>query len=283
MRSFFILSLVINLVYLGWELDYQTRIDFDSTGDALAIPAGTQKLVLVKELPEPPLPRQGETSDNPTADVPQTDEVVSEDGTAPLQDQTSPEPATADVKIEKEFADDLVTQLPEISAPGIPEKTESVEPMCFSYGPFPDSKQAGELMTWFEQHQVSAQQRLETERENQLFWIYLKPLGSRSSAMQTIEELKSKGIRDYRLIETGDLQNAISLGLFSTQASVNRRLNELKNKGYQPVVIPYRDAQAIYWLDVKLAGQPDVLTQMFRESPARYNSLPVKCSEIALQ
>ena len=101
--------------------------------------------------------------------------------------------------------------------------------------------------------------------------------------MQAIEDLKSKGVSDYRLIETGDLRNAISLGLYSTQASVNKRLNELKNKGYQPVVVPYRDANAIYWLDVKLAGQQDILNKMFTEYPARYNSVPVKCSEIALQ
>ena len=137
-------------------------------------------------------------------------------------------------------------------------------------------------MAWFNERRVVVQQRLETGQENQLFWIYLKPQATRDSAMQAIEDLKSKGITDYRLIETGDLRNAISLGLFSTQASVNRRLNELKNKGYQPVVIPYRDANTIYWLDVKLTDQQDILNQMFTEYPARYNSVPMQCGEIAL-
>ena len=101
--------------------------------------------------------------------------------------------------------------------------------------------------------------------------------------MQAMADLESKGVKDLRLIEIGNMQNAISLGLFSTQASVNKRLNELKNKGYQPVVIPYRDADAIYWVDVRLQGQQDVLNDMFTGFPARFNSVPVNCGEIALR
>ncbi|MEE9551673.1 MAG: SPOR domain-containing protein, partial [Gammaproteobacteria bacterium] len=117
---------------------------------------------------------------------------------------------------------------------------------------------------------------------HQLFWIYLAPLKSRESAVAAIEDLKKKGIRDFRLINTGDLRNAISLGLFSTQAAVNRRLNELKNKGYQAIIIPYRDAKVIYWIDVKLVNQQNVLNDMLTDVPSRFNSVPVNCSEIAL-
>lgn len=275
MRWIFIVLVAINLIYFGWELDRQTRIDLGNSKEALVVTSDVKQLVLVRELPSPPPARhmQEEGGEN-----------ISQDKNIPGEDEVSPvaDINTEDIKIEEDLDDALVTQLPDISAPGIPDNLQQERIMCFSYGPFTDNRQTEDLMEWFQDHRVAIQQRLETGQEHQLFWIYLKPQASRDNAMQAIEDLKSKGITDYRLIETGDLRNAISLGLFSTQASVNRRLNELKNKGYQPVVIPYRDAKAIYWLDVKLTDQQDVLTRMFTEYPARYNSVPMQCGEIAL-
>jgi hypothetical protein len=224
----------------------------------------------VRELPSTPSVRYGQDH---------LQDIISDDENMSYEDGILAESDT----ITDDIVDALVTHLPDISAPGIPDEIKPERIMCFSYGPFTDNRQTEDLMTWFQQQSVAVQQRLETEKDNQLFWIYLKPQASRDSAIQAIEDLKSKGITDYRLIETGDLRNAISLGLFSTQASVNRRLNELKNKGYQPVVVPYRDAKAIYWIDVKLTDQQDVLTRMFTEYPSRHNSIPVQCSEIALQ
>ncbi len=275
MRWIFIVLFAINLIYFGWELDRQTRINLGNSMEALVVSSGVKQLVLMRELPSPPPARhrQEEVREN----IPDDENILSEDEVLPVAGIN-----TEDIKIKEDLDDALVTQLPDISAPGIPDKVQQERIMCFSYGPFTDNRQAEDLMVWFQDHRVVVQQRLETGQENQLFWIYLRPQASRDNAIQAIEDLKSKGITDYRLIETGDLRNAISLGLFSTQASVNRRLNELKNKGYQPVVIPYRDAKAIYWLDVKLTDQQDVLNQMFTEYPARYNSVPVQCGEIAL-
>ena len=278
MKWFAIILLVINLVYFGWELERQTRIDLGNASEAIMVPRGVKKLALVRELPRPPEARHSE------------EEKGTNENSAEEEDNQADESSTftdtdnSDVKLKEEFVGELMTQMPDISTISrLQDDPANRKTMCFSYGPFPDKNQSRELMDWFRKNSVDAWQRLETGNEKELFWIYLEPGESRSSAMQAIEDLKNKGVRDYRLIDTGDLRNAISLGLYSTQASVNKRLNELKTKGYQPVVVPYRDANAIYWLDVKLVGQHDVLNRMFTEYPARYNSVPVNCNEIALQ
>ena len=276
MKWFFILLLLVNLIYFGWELDRLTRIKISNAAPPLVIPADVKKLTLLRELAIPPPSKNAHKGSD-------TSEVVEENTTTIQEDPRaeSDQPAS-DVMIEEEFVQNLVTQLPDISVPGISDEAQSSRELCFSYGPFPNDLQTKDLMTWFEGRQIAVQQRMEKEQEHQLFWIYLAPLVSRDSAIEAIEELKSKGVKDYRLIETGDLRNAISLGLFATQASVNKRLNELKDKGYQPIIVPYRDAKVIYWVDVKLAGQQNILNEMFSEYPARFNSVPVKCSEIAL-
>jgi len=284
MKWVFIFLLLLNLIYFGWELDQQTSIEISNAVSSFVVPADVKKLVLLHELASPPPSKHSREKSND--DEVNVENITTEPDQEPSNDQINPraesdQPAV-NVMIEEKFTRELVTSLPDISISGLHDETQSVRELCFLYGPFPDNLQTKELMAWFEERQISVQQRLETETEHQLFWIYLAPQVSRDNAMAAIEELKNKGIKDYRLIETGDLQNAISLGLFSTQASVNKRLNELKNKGYQPIVVPYRGGKAIYWVDVKVAGQQSALTDMFTDFPARFNSVPVKCDEIAL-
>lgn len=267
MKWLFIILLVANLIYLGWELDRQATIDDMQNREALVIPPHVKKLVLLKELPSPPAPRSAQEEKKEDT-VAEGEEVMRADAAPSI-----------DVMIEEKFAQELVAQLPDIS---VAEPVDTPEAMCFSFGPFPDDQQGQDLKAWFEGRQVFVQQRPEKDRENQLFWIYLAPQDSLGGAMQAIEDLKEKGIQDYRLNETGDLRHAISLGLFSTQASVNKRLNELKDKGYRPIVVPYRKVNLIYWIDVKLINQQNILNQMFIDYPSRYNSVPVACSEIAM-
>ncbi|NIP49844.1 MAG: SPOR domain-containing protein [Gammaproteobacteria bacterium] len=278
MKWLFIFLLVINVAYMGWEIDHQTRINLNNRKEALPVPRGVDRLVLVRELNKTP---ETKSANNDSPDIETVDTDISEAAKTAADIQTGVSGMTNDVKIEQEIVNLLVSQLPDISTRSISNNLSETQQTCFSYGPFPDDQQTADLIAWFEERRINVQQRLEREQENRLFWVYLAQQESRSSAIKAIEDLKSKGIRDYRLIETGDLRNAISLGLFSTQAAVNRRLNELKDRGYQPVVVPYRDAKMVYWVDIKLSSQTDVMSEMFTGFPARYNSVPVNCTKIA--
>lgn len=282
MKWLFVLLLLANVIYFGWELDRQTRIDVNNAVVPLVVPPDVKKLVLLQEMEFPLTQKTSQTEgEEKSTDDTDTENVTEQMATEKHLPSDSNRAAT-DVMIEKEFSGGLVSKLPEISTPDISQKNEPEKTLCFSYGPFPGIEQSTDVKGWFEQRNIQVKQRMDKEQAHQLFWIYLAPLKSRESAVAAIEDLKKKGIRDFRLINTGDLRNAISLGLFSTQAAVNRRLNELKNKGYQAIIIPYRDAKVIYWIDVKLVNQQNVLNDMLTDVPSRFNSVPVNCSEIAL-
>ena len=68
-----------------------------------------------------------------------------------------------------------------------------------------------------------------------------------------VADLENKGIHDLLVIQRGDLKQAISLGVFSSQEAVNRRLAEITKQGYQPVVVPRIEATQRYWLRAHLA------------------------------
>jgi len=255
MRWIFILLLVANVVYFGWELDRETGIHHRQTASVLPVPASAQQLKLLEELSEPPEPR---TIDTGMDDVTMTEPV---------------EPAQPGLPVQGE----LVTDLPEINM--TEADTTIVTYTCYRYGPLMDEDQMLTLQQWFTARNATTESAYVEEQGKQLFWIYLAPQPSRENAMAILEEMQNKGIGDFRLINRGDLQNAISLGLFSSREAVNNRLEELKEKGYVPVVVPYADVKKVYTLEVQIADASGLLAQLADAFPARFESTPVPCKD----
>jgi hypothetical protein len=248
MRWLVLLLLLGNLLYLGWEMDRSARQEPLGAAVKRQIPPDAVRLALLAELPQPPPLREVE----------------------PPPEETAPTGADAD----------LVAQMPEIV--GTPVVAGDAGYSCFSYGPLPEERQAIWLGDWFRSRQAEVRSRTSEDPGRRLFWVYLAPEESLASAMAVVEDLKRRGVRDYRLISKGDLGNAVSLGLFSSQEAVGARLEELKEKGFRPVVVPYSNVQRFYWVDVRVPAVPEILEQLFDGYPSRYSSVPVQCSEIAM-
>lgn len=253
MRWIFFLLLVANLVYFGWELDRETTIQRKQASALLAIPATAQQLQLINEMPSPPAPRTVEPA---------------------------PEVVIDTIVASAEMADPaMVTELPEIQA----DVTAANIPVysCYRYGPILDEEPATNLQNWFVQRNFVATIQAREEPGKQMYWVYLAPQQSRENAMALLKEMQSKGLDDFRLINRGDLQNAISLGLFSSREAVNNRLEELKEKGYVPVVVPYANVKKIYSLDVRITDTSAMQQELQQGYPSRYESTPLDCSQIS--
>jgi hypothetical protein len=261
MKWFFILLLLTNAVYFGWELDRQTKMDVTNKSALPTLPKQAQRLQFLSELDSYPSLR----------------ELIDESQTSVKEDYIDDDFFPSDDSLSNE----LVDLLPDI---GITDE-QSILGLgtCFSFGPIADELQANGLNDWFATNGGQAKIRHTDERGRQLFWVYLSPQESRQDAMETIKSFKKEGIRDFRLIVKGNMQNAISMGLFSSQAAVNSRLSELKKKGYKPVVVPYADGKRVFWIDAKLSTDEAILDRVFNDFPSRFSSVPVKCTEIAIE
>jgi hypothetical protein len=247
MRWLVLVLLIANLLYLGWQVDRESRANLRAAAAGLRVPTGTPQLSLLGELPEAP----------------------------PLR-VTEPQPGDMPTPADG----DIAALMPEITE--APAVAEGAAYSCFTYGPLPEERQAVWLGDWFRARRAEIRSRTSEDPGRRLFWVYLAPAETLQSAMQVVENLKQRGVRDYRLISKGDLGNAVSLGLFSSQEAVNARLQELKEKGFQPVVVPYSNVQRFYWIDVRVPAVPEILDQLFDGYPSRYSSVPVHCSEIAM-
>lgn len=275
MRSFFIILLLINICYFGWEFDRQTRIEVSNSVRPFNIPNDVKKLELVEESIAHSATsvldvdinetfRAGENESSHTKDLPLQ-------GISSMMDQ-------GNVMIQKHLVDKSIKGFPKV-------ETKVNQTLCISFGPFVEQKQADDLSNWLQEREIQTKQRSEGGKQDQYFWIYLSSNESKDKAMATIEDLKGKGVQDYRIINKGNLQNAISLGLFSTQSAVNRRLNELKNIGYQPIIVPYHKRKFIVWIDAVVESKvdtKDILAEFVDGYLSRFNSIPIQCDKLLM-
>ena len=286
MKWFFILLLVINIIYLGWEIDREAKLKRVNVLSAINVPAGTQKLVLLREMEKLPETRSRIKLDHELSMANFNSEPVLpvklNPNTEKMIKSLLPEKSETKTIDEPELAQDTenftLQGLSTDSSISTPDKT-----VCYRYGPIPNQEESRLFSKWLNERDISYKQRQTDEQGKQLFWVYLAPRDSRAQAEAAMKDLKQKGIKDIRLIQEGDLLNAISLGLFSSQASVNRRLNEIKAKGYQSVVVPYSGGNKIHWFDVSIVQNSNYVNDLFTGFPSRFNALPVDCNAIAMR
>ncbi|MCI0401873.1 MAG: hypothetical protein L0Y67_00595 [Gammaproteobacteria bacterium] len=268
--------LVLNVAYFAWEFDQQAKLDVRQAVQFGPLPPNINRLRLLGELeilpkvrgasePDEIEQREGKVEAVPSAEPNESDDTTA---ASPSMGDT---PATGSPPEDKS----VVSAVPEA-------KPEAPVELCVSIGPFTAEGDATEVDEWFQDRRSFTRRRLADDKGRKFFWIYLEPMKSRAMAEKTIEELKQRNVLDYVLINKGDLRNAISLGLFSSQASVNKRLRELESKGYNPVVVPYYNAAKAYWVDVRFVPNENLTDAMYKGFISKLNSVPVPCPEIAM-
>ncbi len=279
MKWLFILLLIANAVYLGWEMDRDVQLDRANVSSAVKVPAGTQRLELLSEMD-----RRPETRSRIKLDTELSVDNFNSEPVLPIDLNPNTEKMLDVLMSETAVTEQVeITEMLDYESDGLLTNTSAKVTVCYTYGPIPNLKESRLLSDWLNDREILYNERQTDEQGRQLFWVYLAAQGSRESAEAAMKDLKLKGITDMRLIREGDLSNAISLGLFSSQAAVNRRLNEIKAKGYQSVVIPYSGDNKIHWFDVIVIKDSDYINDLFTGFPARFNALPVDCNAIAMQ
>lgn len=257
-----ILLLAANIVYFGWELNKESKQLIANANQGINVPAEVDRLKKIEEL-EQALPQR------------------EQDSLLAIEQDNSSRAELLDT-LTGEAQEGFVSLVSQQTTETILDTTmESDEYSCFSFGPIPDRKIVQALYDWFQSRNLISVIDSGQKETKQLFWIYLAPVRDRAKAIDLIESLKSQGVQDYRLISKGELNNAISLGLFSSQTAVNNRLVELHNKGFKPVVVPYSDVKTVYQLNVRLLKASGVLAEVFSGFPSGFNSIPVKCDGIS--
>jgi hypothetical protein len=151
------------------------------------------------------------------------------------------------------------------SESSLPTAESGVVPVlsCYSIGPLEDEAQIAAVRTWLVAMGGDPVLRVEQRSEPDRFWVYFPPLASREEAMQKVERMRSQGIDDVIAVFSGDMENAISLGVFSQRRSLERRLQELRGLGYDPMVLNRFSSERASWFDVSFEEGEGLLQKEF--------------------
>ncbi len=220
MRNFAIGLLLLNLIYLAWNLELLPGSASEQQVLVRnASEQAPQSLVLLSELEELTLRRPPE----------------------PAQVQPTPVGTEADVT---EGTGETAL---------IPQNEENGTPLaCLAVGPFETVGESNELALALRQQGFMTNVELSEETQSE-YRVYMPPFNSDAAARQTLANLLESGIDSF-IITDGDLARGISLGVFTQEASAYRLQEELAAQGYATGIQQIIRSNTEFWVLIRSAS-----------------------------
>lgn len=129
------------------------------------------------------------------------------------------------------------------SLPATPDK------LCYTLGPFKELQDSKEVALKFKQNNIPISSRSSQEKEYRGMMVYVDGHETRKEAIATAESLKSRGVRDYIVVNEPGKKNILSLGVFSLKKYAERRHKRIAKMGYSVKSEARYRNRTIYWLD----------------------------------
>lgn len=158
-----------------------------------------------------------------------------------------------------------------------PAKVAELNGMCLEWGPFTDAERARATAALepLQLGRLLSQRRVETTTP---WWVYISPSPTKASADSKLTVLRSLGIRNFSIVETGPQRLAISLGGFRTEDAANAYLATTQQQGLKTGRVGQREQVTLQTLLVvrdpsqAAAARLKELQNEFAGSEVRANS-----------
>ena len=82
--------------------------------------------------------------------------------------------------------------------------------------------------------------KLEEAGSTMMYWLYIPPLPNKEAANRVINKLRNLGIVSFRVKESGEWKNAISLNMLYDKEDALKQLEEIEKKGITSATIENR-------------------------------------------
>ncbi len=121
---------------------------------------------------------------------------------------------------------------------------------CFKLGPYSVKLNAENSLSRTKGYGAVGNLYAEEKRERFRYWV-LVPMRNKQAALKRIKKFKEKGIDDVYLIREGKKKDNISLGIFRERSIAKKRIQQLQELGFNPVVEKHYKVRSEYWLTIK--------------------------------
>ncbi len=226
MKWIFYFLLLANAGYFLWQVKYREPPPAPVATLEMPLPGNVNRLLLLSEYDASRLRERSRPVQAPPSPVAPADQTALAAGATPDEAQA-------------------------------PVEDEAQADVCFSVGPLRGGGDETRVGVWLRSHGGQSTLREGERREVALFWVYFPPFQTREAAVERVLEMRERDVDDIYVIPRGDMANAVSLGLYSHRLSLERRIEALRRKGYEPSVVPRYKTTKASWLDVRFpAGRP---------------------------
>ena len=249
MRWLFLFVLLVNIVFIGWEMS--------QSKDGSAVPEASSEIPTIELLSE-----TGQATKIP-AKIPTK---------VPVKAVAKASKAT---QVAKSAERD---KQPVAEPPTVAARPSSVD-RCYTLGPFRKLDNLRIFTRAIKDYVITASFRSREEREQSMFWVYLEPEATLKKARVLGKSLKSKKVKDYYVISSGPKENGISLGHFKEKDRAYSHAESIKALGFKPIVDPVFKSYTIYWLDYHVPAGRVIPQKIFsKHLDQKINRLERSCS-----
>jgi len=144
---------------------------------------------------------------------------------------------------------------PKVQPPKPPVTLKEPErKICARIGPYESEGGSTVAVSQLKAAGIDRAQAVPQEVVSVQHWVILPPAESRRRALQTLRELQARKIDSY-LITSGEMKNAISLGLFSRDELAKGILEKIREAGYPAEIRRKEKLEKTFWVQMT-ASQP---------------------------
>ncbi|MCF6264147.1 MAG: hypothetical protein L3J24_11250 [Xanthomonadales bacterium] len=149
--------------------------------------------------------------------------------------------------------------------------------ICATIGPLESAAMVRRLRDRLSAYASRIRERQTEARVERGFWVYLPIADSRNAAIEYTNQLGSMGINDYFVVTSGEMQNAVSLGLYNDLPNAELRQKQLQALGFNPQLGARREYETRYWLDYQLLDDVESPWKSISHSTADARRFQIRC------
>ena len=127
---------------------------------------------------------------------------------------------------------------------------------CHRIGPFAESAQVDKASAVLKEIPLAYERRAEEQTVVTGYRVYLPPLATREAAEKKRRELSRLGFKDSSVMQEADMENALSLGLFTVEANAQKHVQALAAKKIETRMQTLSQARTLYWLYLGAVESP---------------------------
>lgn len=179
-------------------------------------------------------------------------------------------PASTNSAPRLSLATERAAQTPAVDIPATNPRSESIDsaqPLrdltCISLGPYQDASAAEGVSKSLQGAGFTTRQRVEQGEVWMGYWVSVSDLPSPAAAEEALTHLKAGGIVDAYILPGN---TTLSLGVFSELPRAQRRVEEVRRLGLEPVLSDRKREGASHWLDIDLKEPGQVIDPALLQS-----------------